>query len=310
MPPKRAFLFLLPLTLLACEVFGISLSSTPAPPTPTPIPIRLSDITFDDPLTQTRMLALDRCIADLATGSDWRYFPYENIGAFIEAKWCTGSRAAPDCQMTEGNQNQRDQHLLSLYTLHYGDDVTNAFGLGLSARWVPPQTGPQTEWAAAFSFSEGGRTVVGEGFSLSFKEYGSAMEPVNELHFGMSNDYKIGETTLSYFAQHLQRDELALYIASPESFLAQGQYILTGLAATVQAALDAHTITTCDYGPYNNDGIPPACNPRPLTAEEELAAKAEVEQYFANQQAVLEGNYEAMFTALGVAFPFETCWDE
>ncbi|MCB9134295.1 MAG: hypothetical protein H6636_02645 [Anaerolineales bacterium] len=303
MPTKRAFLLLLPL-LLACQIF----TPTPAPPTPTPIPLHLSNITFDDPLTQTRMLALDRCMSNLATSSEWRHFPYENIGAFIEAKWCTGSRAAPDCQITEGNQNQRDQHVLNLYTLHYGDDVTNAFGLGLSARWVPPQTGPQTDWSAAFSFSEGGRTVVGEGFSLSFKEYGSALEPLNELNFGMSNDYKIGETTLTYPAQHPQRDELALYIASPESFLAKGQSVLNGLSETVQAALDAHTIMTCDYGPYNGDGIPPACNPRPMTADEEQVARDEATQYFANQLAVLAANYEAMFAALEEAFPFETCW--
>ncbi|NUM47746.1 MAG: hypothetical protein HUU38_23825, partial [Anaerolineales bacterium] len=272
--------------------------------------IVLSQITFDDPLTQTRLLTLDRCMAEIAAGPEWRHFPYESIGAFIEAKWCTGSHAAPDCQITAGNQHQRDQHVLNLYTLHYGEDVLNAFGLGVHARWVPPQTGPQTAWAAAFSFSEGGRTVVGEGFSVSFLEYGSAVEPIHELHFGMNNDYKIGETTLTYPAQLPQRDELALYIASPESLLSQGQIVLTGLAETVQAALDAHTITTCEYGPYNNDGIPPACTLRPLTAEEEQAAKTEAEQFFANQQAVLAENYEGMFAALEKAFPFQTCWAE
>jgi hypothetical protein len=303
---QRAFFLLLPLVLLACQIF------TPPPAPATPTPIALADISFDDPLTQERFTSLDRCLAEFATGPDWRHIPYTRGGNFIRTKWCRGAGALSDCQITFGNQNRHDQHSVELYTLQYGNDLSHAFGLGLSARWVPPQTGwvpPQTGWGAALYFAEGGQTVVGEGFSVSFMEYGAEEVPVNELHFGMINEYKIGETTLSYPAQLPLRDELALYIASPESLLAQGQAVLSGLEDVVQSALDAHAITTCDYGPYNGDGIPPACYPRPLTGEEAQAARAEAARYFANQQAVLAGNYEAMYEALGVAFPFEGCWE-
>jgi len=298
MKSKQLLLFLL-LFLLACQTFS---------PISTPLtPIALSDITFEDTFIQERMVALDHCITEIASDSDWRYVPYTSGGAFITARWCQGTGASSDCQITSANQDQRDQHDFELYTLHFGDDPTHAFGLGLSALWVPSDTG----WGVVFSFSEGGRTIVGEGFTLSFSEYDNTQEePVNRLIFGMDNAYKVGETTLTYPAQHPLRDELALYLASPDSLLAQGQTVLNGLAETVETALNAHTTTTCNYGPYEGNGIPPACNPRPLTTEEEQTAQKEAEQYFANQEKVLAENYGEMYDTLQTAFPFEACWPE
>ena len=300
MLPKRAILLFLSL-LLACQSFA-------PPPTPTPlITYTVDDFTFEDPLTQERMIALDRCLAEITTGSDWRHFPFTSGGNFLRAKWCRGTGAHTDCQITDSSQDQRDQHVLELYTLQYNFDLSHVFGLGMSARWVPLKNG----WGAAFYFAEGGQTVVGEGFGLSLMEYNDSQElPVNQLTFGMDNSYKIGETTLSFPAQLPQRDELALYLASPDALLAHGQYVLTGLSETVKSALNAHTITTCDYGPYEANGIPPACYPRPLTAEEERVALEEAQAYFARQSEVLAENYVEMFGALGEAFPFEGCWPE
>jgi hypothetical protein len=56
-------------------------------------------------------------------------------------------------------------------------------------------------------------------------------------------------------------------------------------------------------------GLPPTTAMIPLTPEEEAAAVAEADSWFAEQRRLIEGHYGAMYDVLLRSFPIHEAWD-
>ena len=286
--------------LLGCSVIqGLGSS---ARPTPIPYAGSLDGLQFSSAEAERRVKELDRCMRDMA-GPGWTYMSYQPLGNFYEARWCSGAGARRDCVLAASSADNRDQHVVELDTLFY--DLPQVFGLEVSARWVPPAQG----WGAHFYFSEGGQSVLGEGFGLDFSFYAAPTgAPQSRLHLGSSYSYPIYEMQVNYLSSQPLREDLASYIASPEAMRERGLEQMDAVLNQVEDKLRLHQVTRCEYGPYKGDGIPPVCNPRPLTPTEEQASLATARADWANQKQLLNDNYRELYATLLKAFPLDRCW--
>lgn len=291
--------------ILISASFACRALQTPAVPTPTSIPApTINELTFEDPETEVRFKTLNECIMDI-TGETWRTTSYKLIGNFYESRWCTGTGARDDCQITDNSMHKRDQRQVGLNTLFYPDQPTLVFGLGLQSLWTPESTG----WGAVFYFSEKGKTIIGNGWNVSFHYYDDAYDPpTKSISLGSSLSYQIVQTTLRHNANLPLREDLAIYLNSPESMRDRGikQYRL--FLADIEEKLNNHEITTCDWGEYKGDGIPPVCNSRPMNAEEEEAEVKKAQIFFEEQIQLLQEDYQELHAAWMASFPFDDCW--
>jgi hypothetical protein len=291
----------LTLATLSCNI----LTGNPSP-TPSPFPeLSLGQLDFADQALGARLQALDACTQKLP-GEGWRSLPYRPVGNFYEAHWCRGSGSREDCQITEGSGYARDQHAIALYTLFYPQDFPQVFGLGMSALWNPPGAG----WGAHFSYSEGGRSVVGEGFQLSFFGYGSDEgEPDTTVVLGSQIGYPLGQgdRTLAASGQSPAED-LRRYMASPEALRDEGLAQLGQAQQELEDLLRSGEAIACDYGPYLGKGIPPQCTPRPLTPDEQALELEKARTHFKTQETMLREHYDEMYAAWMKALPLDWCW--
>jgi hypothetical protein len=301
--PTYSHRWLIVLVPLAGCLIAACGAGQPAAPTPAPA-YRLAELRFDTPATQQTFLALDQCAGQIARAGGWRYLPYQQIGNFLEAKWCSGAGARDDCQIAASTADQRDQHVISLATLFYPAEFPRVFGMRFAARRVPPQSG----WGAQCWFSEGGRTILGEGFELQFALYDSAQAaPAQSLSLSAAPQYRVGETTIALPQPASLRAEFGRYLASADSMRDRGLEQLAALAEQVERTIAAHAIETCEYGPPRGS-LPPECTLRPLTAAEERAALDEARMVFAARAKLLRERYKEMYAALKETFPLDQCW--
>lgn len=290
------------LSLLACQ----TILGRPAP-TPTPLPlVGVGELQFTNPQTGERFRALDACIRGFAA-QGWTATGYQLIGNFYEARWCQGSGARQDCQIASSTENNPDQHAIDLATFFYPIQYPQVFGLSLAALWVPKGAG----WGVMFHFSEDGGTIQGNDVSIGFSQYQSGnAEPVAKVSGIGPLMYSLLETSVTApdVSGLSGREKLALALNSPETMRAAALEAYQALAAEVDADLRSGKITACDRGEYQNNGIQPACTPRPLTPAEQAAELDRATAYFANQQNLLREHYQEMYAALFQAFPFHQCW--
>jgi len=298
--PKTIMLVLLCLVILF--IAGCQMSPT-ASPTDTPMPsLRPDQLQFENALTGQRLQALDGCAHDLAC-EDWTIVPYRQLGNFYQAKWCKSD----ECVIASGNAHRRDQHIIQLDTLFYPNSFPQVFGLGINARFVPPAEG----WGASFSFHEKGKTIVGEGFGLSFAHFATVSGPAETtLRLGPRYSYTVHQTDISISSTLSLREELAVYLSSAQTMRDRGSEQLAALAAKVESTIENGQVIGCDYGPYNNDGIAPECFPRPLTKDESVEAGAAAQTFFEAQQQTLRDHFREMYAALLQAFPLDRCWPD
>jgi hypothetical protein len=207
--------------------------------------------------------------------------------------------------MASSTEDARDQHILSLYTLTYPQDLSTAFGLGMEALWVPTTTG----WGALFSFSENGEGIIGNYWGVRFKKYTTSTGQSEAMTFLSSYDqYQILETRVGYSFGLPLREDLAPYLKSAEAMRARRLEQIQALTQIVKTTIETHQATTCDLGSYQGNGIPPNCSPRPLTPVEETDELAKAENYFFDQTQVLNENYQDLHAAWMKAFPMDQCW--
>ncbi len=303
-PSRKKRWYLLGLVLiisLACQFLDPS-----AEPTPTLIPPPpLDELTFEDPQTESRFKALNQCIAGIADET-WHTTSYQLIGNFYESRWCSGAGAREDCQIAESTMHDRDQHQAGLYTLFYPAQPTTVFGLGFQTLWVPESTG----WGVVFNFSEKGKTIIGDGWSVIFNRYDNAFDPPTEsVVLGDSLSYQIIQTTLQQSSDLPLREDMDIYLRDAESMRDRSveQYQL--FLSDIKSKLTNHEITACDLSEYQGDGIPPACTSRPMTADEEAAELEKARIFFEGQIQLLQENYREMFAVWMAAFPFDECWE-
>lgn len=269
-----------------------------------PVSGTLQDLNFAPPELGERINRLDACINNYAAGSEWRYIPYQTLGNLYEARWCSGEASRLDCTASSGTLIQPGQRRITLYTLRY--NFPDMFGLGFQALLAPEDR----NWTITVSYAEGGRSIVGEGFGINYNQFvpGSS-EPDATISLGSTYTYTVDQIQLIQESSRPAREELAVYLASPESLRQRGVEQLRALENKVLSAINNHQLTGCDWTKYKNDGIPPQCIPRPMTTAEEEAAAAQVIAYFQEQTNILEQHSQEIHAALLQAFPFESCWE-
>lgn len=291
------------LSMLACQNL---FAPMPATPTSQPMP-SMDEMRFNDAQTGQRFRTLDRCMRDIADDS-WQTISYRVLGNFYTSSWCRGLESRDNCQSLNSNIDQRDQHVIELYTLLYSQKDPEFFGLGFHSHWVPKSTG----WGASYFFAEQGQTTVGEGWGVTFRQYATpAGPPEATVSLGSGYDYTIfgpQRTQFEYSSDLPIREDLALYISSPEAMRERGLAHIQALAQKVSTAIHTHQVNTCDPGQYLGKGLPPACPTRSMTSSEEAEELARAESYFAEQVQLLRDHYQEMYAAWMTAFPLDQCW--
>jgi hypothetical protein len=201
---------------------------------------------------------------------------------------------------------QRDEQFIELNTLFYPKEYPQVFGLGFQTYGMLPGIG----WGTNFSFSEGGKSVMGEGWGLTITQsLSSGGEPDATVVLGKDYSYKINnKTSVEYSSPLPLREDLAGYLISPEGMRDRGVAAIQALAGKVEDAIRSHQAPTCDYQPYQGNGIPPACLPRPMSADEESAELARAKSFFADQEGLLRDHYQEMYAAWMAPFPLDQCW--
>jgi hypothetical protein len=297
---KVIIILLLGAVCVSCEnsVFSILMK-------PTALPIINPDkLNFKDTETKQHFESLNRCITNFVDVR-WKAIPYHLYGNFCQASWCQGFGVKPDCRIAESTIDIRDQHVLSLNTLTYPQEFPVVFGLGFEALRVPPGTG----WGVHFSFSENGGSVVGDHWGVRFDKYNTLKDKSESTVILWSSvQYQIQATLVDYSFNLPLRDDLALYLKSPEAMRTRRLEQIRALAQKVKTTIETHQAITCDLGPYENNGIPPECTPRPLTPEEETEELIKAEKYFSDQEQVLNENYQELYTTWMKTFPLDQCW--
>ncbi len=294
------FCLLLAAVSVSCEK---SIFSPVMAPTDLPV-INLDNLNFQDSDTRKYFVSLNQCINNIVDAK-WTVIPFQLYGNFYQSTWCHGTGATSDCRIASSTVNNRDQHVLSLYTLIYPQDYSAAFGLGLDALWVPVETG----WGAHFSFSENGGGIVGDHWGVRFDKYKPLAGQIESTAVLWSQDqYQIQETMVEYSFDLPLRDDLALYLKSAEAMRNRRLEQIQALAQKVKATIETHQASICDKGPYLNNGIPPVCTPRALTPKEEAEELVKAEKIFSVEEQILNENYQELYSAWMKAFPMDQCW--
>ncbi len=229
--------------------------------TPSALPIvNPGELNFQDPETRQHFISLDRCINNFID-ENWTSIPYQLNGNFYQTSWCHGTGATSDCRIAGSTIDNRDQQVLSLNTLTYPQEFPAFFGLGFEALRVPPGTG----WGVHFSFSENGGSVVGDHWGVRFDKYSTLSgQSESTVILWSYVEYKIQETLVQYSFNLPLRDDLALYLKSPEAMRTRRLEQIRALAQKAKTTIETHQAKTCDLGPYENNGIPPECTPAPI----------------------------------------------
>jgi len=261
----------------------------------------MDELTFEDPSLQKILVAADGVMRARAATEGWKHVPWGQGGNFFRAKWAVGAGARDDCVIAGGSAHRRDQRCVELYTLFYPKDWPTVFGLGMQGLATPADTG----WGANVYLAVGGKTVVGEGFSVSFDKFDAGTgDPKIRLHAGTSNEYTVVATTVRLPSGRAPLDECRAMLASADGLKARLLELSSALEAQVMKVLAEHGAQAMEYGPYEGNGIPPVEMPRPLTAAEEKKAKAEAAAFFASQRQVVVKEYRAMYEAARRAAPW------
>ena len=297
---KVIIILLLGTVCVSCEKSSFSPLTTPSA---LPI-VNLDELNFQDPETRQHFVALNQCIYNFID-ENWTTIPYQQHGNFYQSSWCQGTGAKSDCRIAGSTIDIRDQRVLSLYTITYPQEFPTVFGLGFEALWVPAETG----WGAHFSFSEYGGGTVGDHWGVRFDRHTTLTDQSNSTAlFWSSVQYQIQETLVDYSFNLPLRDDLALYLKSPEAMRTRRLEQIRALAQKVKTTIETHQAKTCDLGPYQNDGIPPVCTLRLLTPEEETEELVKAENIFSDQEQILNENYQELYTTWMNAFPLDQCW--
>lgn len=263
----------------------------------------LDELHFSDPAAEARFRNLYACINGLRDNR-WHADSLRIRGNFLSSRWCQGAGVDQDCQEISTASDRPDLAMIELFTLSYrGPD--EAFGLGVHAIKVPQETG----WRVSFSYVENGLTITGNGWGLSFHQYrGPSERPGTVVGFGHAFDYMVVETKVIYNPETPILEDIAQYLASPEAMRDRGLEQLRALAGEVREAIEAGEVSGCDYPPYEGNGIPPACTPRPMTPAEQADELDRLEATIEEQESLLMEHYQEMYATWMDAFPFERCW--
>tara|TARA_R110002073_G_scaffold256849_4_gene419503 strand:- start:23576 stop:24655 length:1080 start_codon:yes stop_codon:yes gene_type:complete len=257
-------------------------------------------IKFATPAEASAYDKLEACF--VRYGEEWTAYPRRRFGNFVNVEWCRGQGSNINC----GGGNTRETPGAgwgSLSVLQYEREWPQVFGLSFTTGQIPTDNGV----AVSFSWSEGGKSVLGESVHATFKEV-VAGEVGSKLSLGMAQGFSIGEGEIKSPTKGTRAELYQRLVASPDSLRNEAKAQLDGLEAAVEAALTADTPRKCVYGKYQGGGIPPRCLRKvPLDASEKAAARASLQEILTSQRALITKHADAMHAGLVELLPSE-CW--
>lgn len=267
--------------LLACAPTwgGAATPSNPEPPVPAITPADLRVAEADRPLfEQLHALAVGR-------GAGWRALPFQRIGNFVEARWCSpGVRPAACEGGSVVNDLEPGTAWSQLATLHYDSSWPATFGVVWNAGEVPAEgTG------VALFYAQNGAGVVGGGFGAQVLRVAGG-RVVEKASLGQY-ELVVGATTLSVDAEPRAEAQALLAVDSYRSTVATRM-------AQLREKLATASLKVWHEEPYRGGGIPPERTEAEPTAEERAALLAEGTAELARREALLLGSAEAAVATL------------
>lgn len=159
---------------------------------------------------------------------------------------------------------------------------------------------PEAGIGLRLSLSVGGRGLVGDQLSLRWQRAPAANGSPDLLRLGSSLQWSVGEQSIAVAMPGVSgpAEALAALAAGPGALQQRGLAHIDALERAVEAALSGDALRFCELGPYEGDGLPPACLPRPLTAAEKEAERARLRAALGPWRAALMGEAEALHAAL------------
>jgi len=264
--------------------------------------VHVSQLRFADAAEGQRFNKLRDCFTARTQDEGWNHYPLRKIGNFVEEDWCRGPGSEHNC----GNysfRNSRGSEWFDVYTLHYPEEWPEVFGLGVSSGMLPAED----EWGASFAYHTRGKSIVGDGVSVSFHRF-AASEIVEEVHLGDVVAFEAEETRVAVVAPGGPDAELALLIASPESLRDTAFARYDALLTEVASQIEAGNVRKCVYGEYHGDGIPPECHLTPLSEEERCALKQRAQAEIGGQRDAVATHHAQFHALLLDRVDFRTCW--
>ncbi len=262
--------------------------------------ISRDQLTFATPEQADAYDALEACF--VRYGEDWTAYPRRRFGNFVNIEWCRGEGSHINC--AGGNTRKvPGAGWTSLEVLHHERSWPQVFGLSFTLGEIPKQEGI----AVAFSWTQGGQSIIGDHISATFQEVQEGRIH-SKLSLGMAQGFILGETQIESPTKGTAAQLYKRLIASPESLRAEATTQLDGLQEAVERALASDTPRKCVYGEYQGGGISPKCVKKvPLDASEKAEARALLEQILAPQRNLITEHADAMHARLVALLPAK-CW--
>ncbi len=243
------------------------------------------------------------CFAKRAGTEKMRHYPLREIGNFVQEDWCRGKGSEHNCAASSFRERAASAWR-KVYTLHYDAEWPRVFGFGLSAGHNPAKDG----WGVWFSYSKPTRgRIRSAGFGLSFVKY---VKGKIDLQVSLSDEYSytVERDRITLSTPGSVDEELGRLLASPESLRETAVARLGALLDKVVARLDAGKVTKCIYGKYNNDGIPPPCQPTALSPAEQKKLTADARALFGRRKQAVQDHYTALHAKLYELIDFKQCF--
>ena len=299
MPPMRASLVIL-LALCACASGGSGAGPGPGDGADSrdyvgkDALVEFATLKFTDEAERQRFERARTCLGQ--RGSSWEHYPLRKIGNFVEEDWCRGEGADRGCSGGSFTERQ-GVDWAGVGTLHYPDQWPEVFGVQVSAAHRPAAEG----WNLSVSVSTNGKTILGDGGSISFGRPG---KPDEDFYVGTGYGYSIAESS---FDVPVDGDGWALLDrvrVSPQALRDEALPHWDALETKVVEALRSGQVLECVYGEYEGNGIPPACIEKvPLSAEKVEQELAKIETKVRGIHAAFETDAEGLHAALLAVAP-------
>ena len=259
--------------------------SAPAPQTGVAMP--------NDPSEVALWSSISAKVSPLVAG--WAAGGEQAAGSFIERRWCRAPVTVAECAADGAPRDPAlDAGLVRLGTLSSGAP-NGHFGVTYAVVDLPA-----SGLGLRLGLTVGGRGLVGDQLSLRWQRVPARNAAPDLLRLGSHLQWALGEHTVEVAMPGAAgpAEALAALAESPAALQRLGLAHLDALEAAFEAALANEALRVCVYAAYENDGEPPACVPRPWTADERAAQRASFQAVVGGWRAALRDDAPALHAAL------------
>jgi hypothetical protein len=229
------------------------------------------------------------------SAAGWSEGGLQSNGQLIDQRWCRPPVGPEACAAGAMPRDpSADAGLARLGWMSTGRPGGD-FGVNYAVVDLPTQG-----LGLRLSLTVGGRGLVGDQLSLRWQRVPAQNDAPDALRLGSSLAWAVGEQQIDVAMPGVggPAAALAALAESPEALQRRGGAHLAALEAAVLAALQGDTLRFCELGPYEGDGLPPVCTPRPLTEAERGAERARLAETLGRWRATLQGEAPNLHAAL------------